>query len=173
MRANDKKGQTTCVDALKDLVEGRLADWTGLPEGCGPDDLSKVLEGGEDEGRGQLSSNPAQFRLYQSSHTTGLIQAWFDKHKHTFLITIVAPHIEGAVKDLLDKLGEPEKKLDSDVGYHADAHQWIYAKRGLTLYVREHSTEIARVAVYLPTSVEYYIQWLGAKDENKYHPRGR
>lgn len=158
---------------MRRLASGDLAEWVGLPPDCGPSALSQVFEGGEAAAQGILSNNRAYFRLYRRAGNEGMIQAWFDDEDHAFLITIVAPDIKGDVKELLERLGQPEKKLGPLVGHHADAHQWVYAGRGLTLYVREHLGEIARVAVYQPTDVEYYEMYLGATDQKRYRPRNR
>lgn len=160
-----------CASALRSLAEGSLADWTGLPSSCSVVALAAVFEGGEARYQGTLSGNPAMYRIYRISTQREAIYAWFDDNDEVFLITIEKPTIKGAVEELLTRLGLPEKRLSSLVGYHADAHQWIYAQRGITLFVREHKNEVARVAVYQPSSVEFYEEYLGAKDQKIYRPR--
>jgi hypothetical protein len=164
---------TECEMALRRLAEGAFEGWTGLPPQCGASDLAVTFSGGETEGSGFLSHRPAKFRVYQFPGQSEVIYAWFDENTHVMLITIVAPTIKGDVRTLLANLGPPETRLEQGVGNHADAHQWIYASRGMTLFVREHSNTIARVAVYPPTSVERYMERLGAQDKKRYWPTHR
>jgi hypothetical protein len=167
---SQNKTNSACESVLRKLSAGDFDDWSGLPSQCKPADLAAVLSGGERAANGILSNQPTNFRVYQAPNQSEVIQAWFDDDDNVLLITIVSPFIKGDVKALLERFGPPEKKLEQGVGYHADAHQWIYASRGITFYVREHSNEIARVAVYPPTSVEDYINRLGARDQKRYWP---
>jgi hypothetical protein len=165
---------TDCESALRRLGAGELADWKGLPAGCGTADLGKVFRGGGDPaGNGKLSTRPTRFRNYQAEGQGQPLQVWFDDADRAILVTWIQPSVQGSVKDLLAALGAPEKKLDPTVGYHADAYQWIYAARGLTLYVREHDGTLARISAYAPTTVEDYAARLGARDQKEYLPRGR
>lgn len=165
--------KSECEIAFRRLAEGDFEGWTGLPSECGPSDLAAIFSGGEGEGNGLLSNYPTKFRVYQSPEQSEVIQAWFDENDHVSLITMVAPTLKGNVQELLNSFGPPEKRLEQGAGYHADAHQWIYAGRGITFFVREHSNEFARVAVYPPTSVAQYVERLGATDKKRYRPNPR
>jgi len=158
---------------LRRLAEGDFEGWKGLPSDCRPSDLGAVFGGGESPGNGLLSNQPAKFRVYQFPGQSEDIEAWFQEDDRIILVSIATPTINGDVKALLDTFGSPEKRLEQGVGYHADAHQWIYASRGITFFVREYSNEIARVVVYPPTSVEDYLERLGAKDKKRYWPNTR
>lgn len=156
---------------LRRFAAGDFVDWTGLPKGLTPDKLRRLWSGGARQIPGRLSSQPTPLRVYRCDEQQWEIHAWFDNNEELFLLTLDLPTIKGEVADLLCRLGSPDKKLHPLEGYHADAHQWIYATRGLTLFVREHSNEIARVAVYRPCSVAYYEQYLGARDKERYFAR--
>lgn len=163
---------TPCAAAIRAFAAGQLATWTGLPAGCTDRDLAAVFDGGGDPaGDGRLSHVPTKFRDYSAGDPNRPIQAWFDSADTAFLITWVAPTVAGDVASLLAALGAPEYKLEPGVGYHAGAHQWIYASRGLTLWVRERRNEIARVAVYRPTTPSDYEERLGGRDKTRYEPR--
>jgi hypothetical protein len=161
-----------CEAALRLLARGAFDAWRGLPPDCGPKELEAVFTGGETASQGMLSGWPTPFRVYQTPEQREVLHAWFDEADRVMMITIVAPVTEGDVHGLLSRLGPPEERLDPEIGYHADAHQWIYASRGLTLYVREHLDEIARVSAYPPTSAAYYKDRLGATDRKRYLPGG-
>lgn len=89
-----------------------------------------------------------------------------------FLLTETVTAGPADIEALLRDLGPPDRKLDQLVGRHADAQQWIYASRGLTLYVREHNWTIASVAGYAPSSANYYERYLGAHDQRRYSAGG-
>lgn len=157
---------------MRAFAAGDLATWTGLPAGCTDRDLTAEFSGGGGPGGdGRLSHVPAKFRTYSAGDPQRPIQAWFDGSDNAFLITWIAPTVVGDVDALLSTLGEPEHKLAPGIGYHADAHQWIYASRGLTLWVRERRNEIARVAMYRPTTAADYENRLGGRDKTRYLPR--
>lgn len=156
---------------LRRFATGDFVDWMGLPKGLTPYELRRLWSGGETQIQGRLSGHPTPLRVYHCDEQQWEIHAWFDDDEEIFLLTLDLPTIKGEVADLLRKLGLPDKKLHPLIGYHADAHQWIYPARGLTLFVREHSNEIARVAVYRPCNVEYYEQYLGAHDKKRYYIR--
>ena len=169
----DQESKMECEKALSLLAAGDLLNRVGLPATCGPAALAAVWTGGETLFQGRLSSHPTPFRSYHALEREGTVRAWFDDDDFAFLITIEAPKTKPDVKTLLDRLGPPEKKLDPFVGYHADAHQWIYANRGLTLFVREHLNEMARIAAYRPNSVVFYELYLGATNKRRYKPRAK
>ena len=157
---------------MRAFAAGDLATWTGLPAGCTDRDLAAVFSGGGGPGGdGRLSHLPTKFRTYSAGDPERPIEAWFDSTDTVLLINWVAPAVAGDVAALLTALGPPEQKLEPGVGYHASAHQWIYASRGLTLWVRERRNEIARVAVYRPTTAADYENRLGGRDKTRYLPR--
>jgi hypothetical protein len=121
--------------------------------------------------QGRLSGFPARFLAYPPA-TRGSIQAWLDDSDHLFLVTIDRPTIVGDPTALLGALGPPEAKLDPGVGIDPIAHQWIYAARGLTLYVDEAHNTITRVAGYRPAATSFYEHRLGATDRPHRWPRG-
>jgi hypothetical protein len=166
------KPSTPCETAIRALAAGELATWKGLPGDCTDRDLAALFSGGGDPaGDGRLSHAPTKFRDYAAGDAHRPIKAWFDDEDTAFLVTWVEPAVAGDVAALLAALGPPEQKLEPGVGYHADAHQWIYAARGMTLWVREHRDEIARVAVYKPTTAADYELRLGGRDKTTYLPR--
>lgn len=170
----DTAATDACDAALRALGAGALGDWRGLPVGCTAADLGRVFTGGGDPpGNGRLSTRPTRFRNYRADGQPQPLQVWFDDDDRAILITWIQPSVVGPVKELLATLGAPEAKLDPSIGYHADAHQWIYAGRGLTLYVREHDGTLARASAFPPTTAADYEARLGAHDQREYLPRRR
>ena len=167
---------TPCAAALRDFAAGNLAAWKGLPAGCTDRDIAGVFAGGGDPaGDGRLSNLPTKFRVY-SAGDPGLeppIAAWFDGNDTATLVTWDEPALSGDATTLLAALGPPEHKLERGAGHPASDHQWIYASRGLTVWVFEPRSEITRVAVYQPTTPEDYEWHLGGHDKTRYWPRRR
>jgi hypothetical protein len=167
---------TTMEESVRRVLEayahGDFAQWQGLPL-CGPKDLSAVFGGQvEAPGRGMLSGEPTAFRVYQVAATSKEIWAWFDSEDKTLLLTSIEPVLNLPASDLLAALGVPELTLEAGLGPHADARQWIWAQRGLTLFVREEAEdgpEIARVCAYRRTTPSDYVENLGAHDRTRYH----
>lgn len=161
----------TCETELTRFVSGDWRGWSGLPAGCGHPELAAVFQGGDTVIPGRLSGQPTSLRVYRSAHQKEEINAWFDDDAHAFLLTLDSPATDITADVILQAWGPPQKKLHPLIGLHADAHQWIYASRGFTAFVREPGGDIARVAAYRPSSVEYYEQYLGATDKRHYTPR--
>ena len=163
-----------CATALRDLAGGRLATWKGLPAGCTDQEIAAVFAGGGDPaGDGRLSNRPSKFRTYAPGdpNVEPPIKAWFDSADTATLITWHEPVLPGGTSTLLEALGAPEQKLEPGSGYPASSHQWIYASRGLTLWVFEPRSEITRIAVYRPTTPTDYEHDLGGRDRMRYWPR--
>lgn len=160
------------MGALDDLARGDLAAWQGLPD-SGPAELAAALGGpSEPPGSGLLSGVRAPFRTYRAPAQPEEVWAWFDDRDRARLVVLEWPALVVSAPELLAALGPPEHKLDPAIGHHKDAFQWIWASRGLTLYVREwrdDGPEIARASAYRPTTVADYVDNLGASDETRYH----
>ena len=165
---------TPCAAAMRDFAAGKLDFWKGLPAGCTDRDIAAVFAGGGDPaGDGRLSNLPTKFRVYSTGDPKlePPIKAWFDGTDTVTLITWHEPVLPGDAASLLAALGPPEQKLEPGAGYPASSHQWIYASRGLTLWVFEPRTEITRLAVYRPTTPADYEHHLGGRDQKRYLPR--
>jgi hypothetical protein len=58
---------------------------------------------------------------------------------------------------LLDALGEPEMKLNSFLGaFEIENSEYVYARRGLTIYVNPATGVLLRIAAFRPASLEHY-----------------
>jgi hypothetical protein len=58
---------------------------------------------------------------------------------------------------LLDALGEPETRLNSFQGtFEVEANEYVYTRRGLTLYVNRAVDTPLRIAAFAPGSLERY-----------------
>jgi hypothetical protein len=161
----------SAIETLRRLARGDLAGWSGLPD-VGPAEVTAAFGGVvEEPGNGRLSGVPTRFRTYRVPEQREELWGWFDDEDRVRLLVFDWPSLAAPAPALLETLGPPETKLEPGTGHHADAYQWVYAGRGLTLYVREwreDGPEIARVAAYRPTTVDDYVENLGATDRTHY-----
>jgi hypothetical protein len=75
---------------------------------------------------------------------------------------------------LLDALGEPETRLNSFQGtFEVEANEYVYARRGLTLYVDRAIETPRRIAAFTPCSLERYQRDLRLDLQLKRLPRSR
>jgi hypothetical protein len=60
-------------------------------------------------------------------------------------------------KALLAKLGEPDHKLDSYLGLlRLEKSEYVYLRRGLTLFLNPDTSAVLRIAAFAPSSLEEY-----------------
>ncbi|RXT36536.1 hypothetical protein [Bradyrhizobium betae] len=75
---------------------------------------------------------------------------------------------------LLNTLGEPEAKLDSFLGtFEIKGSEYVYARRGLVLYVNPATAKLLRIAGFAPASLYDYQRNLRLDLEVKLLPPSR
>jgi hypothetical protein len=58
---------------------------------------------------------------------------------------------------MLETLGEPDARLDSYLGtFEIERSEYVYARRGLTLYINPANGVLFRIAAFVPTELETY-----------------
>lgn len=152
-------------DALRRVLSGDLDGWAGLPEGTEPADLAAVSQGEGPAGQARLSGMATVFRDY-AGHP-GLLRAFFDDDDHAFLLW--ADWAPG--EDALEQLGEPEAKLEDIQSRRPGAVQWVWGACGVTAYVDGDGDSVRGLALFAPTSAEYYRAALGGTEGVPYRPR--
>jgi hypothetical protein len=64
---------------------------------------------------------------------------------------------EHELSPLVDELGDAPERLDYAHGtLPVDGGEWVYADRGITLFVNTTAEELLHVALYAPTGVADY-----------------
>jgi hypothetical protein len=154
--------------ALQAVLAGDPAGWEGLPDDCTPADFKALSSGGGAAAQGRLSGNPTELRDYQGH--PGPLRVFFDDAPHAYLVRADWPQV-GAGPALHTELGEPEARLIEPARIPGTT-QIVWAARGLTAYVTG-SGEIRGLALYRPTSADYYRLALGGDDEVPYRPYRR
>lgn len=153
------RSDSACAQRIDDLADHNFATWSGLPTPC---PLTEVLRRfplrKPGLGRGRLGRREAGFTLLDADGSRASARVWLHTETEVLLIDTVPNLGQGQpVRALLDALGEPDAKRD----YHwttipVSQGEWIYAARGLTLFLNTDHQTVVRVAVYAPSTVEAY-----------------
>ena len=154
---------------LEAALRGELVAWKGLPDDLDDAGLATVAGPGSGPQAGRLSGMPVQAREYRGP--LGRMLAWFDDDDRVFLIWADKPPFARPAGEILDALGEPEKRLTDRPSRFPGTVQWVWADRGLTAYVAEDEHDIRALALFRPGTVAFYEQWLGAGEGVPYRPR--
>lgn len=145
---------SSCVSALRALVEGRLDAWHGLPPGCSRQDAEAAYGSGEGgpDGVASLAGTLTAFRRYaQSKRVPRDVQVWLREDDSILAVEVNDLKTAQSVAHLL---GAPEAIERSGVGrVHT---QRIYASRGLVLHVQDITGAIVRSYGFAPCTLEQF-----------------
>lgn len=149
---------TTCEDARVAIEVRRFIGWRGLPATCSPTDLF----GGLDEqhwGTRRLGKVSARQRLLElPGYQRPLLSVRDDV---VVLFDGAYPDLEGGWDALRADLGEPDTRLDyRDGTITIAASEWVYATRGITVFVSSDVSRVYHVAVFTPTTLDVYLERL-------------
>lgn len=159
---SDAQAQSTTdaeqIAALRALAAGRLAEWRGLPPGCGRPHVETAFGPSEPgpDGSGRLGPTPTAFRRYPptSIGPYGLV-VWLVGDQ-VELIEINTPSLAEAPEA---QLGPPEAEAPSRLD--AMHIQLIYARRGLTIHLHRFTRQLKRIYAYPATTHEAFLaSWL-------------
>ena len=88
------------------------------------------------------------------------------------MIEAQLPELPHPLTVLRESLGKPTARLDYQWGFvSVPAGEWVYAARGITLFLNTDRTLLTHVAVYAPTDLETYREELRLNLEKKRLPR--
>ena len=146
-----------CRAAFDAFARGDLRNWQGLPPGC---ELSGIADsdtlGRRAEGTGMLGQGRASYRMIAVEHYSEPIRVWH-VDGNILLMDVRYPVISPDLKELLESLGKPEALLDSHFSSIVmEKSEWVYATKGLSLFINPDNFLLLRLAVYHPTTVDGY-----------------
>jgi hypothetical protein len=163
----------TCQDARAAIEARRFIGWTGLPAGCDVTETfgialeaewtPRLLGRKPQKVRRNLLELPGYRQPLLSVGQDGAV-LMFDGH---------LPDVDGGWPALQQDLGAPDAKLDYVNGLLGATPQgeWVYASRGITVFVNSDTTRLMHVAVYPVTTVERWEDELRFDLEVKRTPR--
>lgn len=155
-------------NSARNAIETRnFIGWRGLPSGCTPDTLFDVSL---DEHWGELQLGkrfePAKTRLLD---TNGYYRPMvYVRDGVVVMFDGMNPALANSWDKLSEDLGTPEAKLDWVHGTVPMPHgERVYASRGITIFLNPENNFVIYVAVYVPTTVEGYVERLRQKREKR------
>lgn len=148
-------------ERLTAFARGDLAGWRGLAPSTTLADVAAVFEvDHEFTGAGPLGGRfePADWVAASADGFPRGIRIW---HRGERVVLLDAEVELGAQADegLLSELGEPEARWAAALGpIPVDGSEWVFAARGLTLYVDPGTRRVDRLLVYEATDLETYSE---------------
>jgi hypothetical protein len=142
--------------AIQALAERDFSRWSGLPDDGSLIDLtSRFSKQGEWSGVGELGERDAEYLWIDVAGYKNPLRVWYEGDR-VLVIDVENPEIKNPGK-LLVQLGQPEAQLNtwqSLVPRHSG--EWVYAKRGLALFLDPSTRLIFHLAVFPPTTLADY-----------------
>lgn len=155
------KNNDAYAEAWKAVTARDYRNWKGLPAGCRVSQVDAALPRLRDEhGIGKLgkANHPAMFRMHVAQGYPRNLKVWF-REDHVVLIEADLPKLAYPSSDLLKSLGEPEARIDTHLDVlPVSGGAWVYAKRGITVFLDVGLTEVMRLALYPPCSLKEYLE---------------
>lgn len=155
----DRPAMSNCAPTLEGLLRKELATLPGLPADCTLDALAARIEIDGEDRRGVLGQavNPSVYRGARAAGYDDTVKVW---HEGGVVLKLVfdLPKLADPPA-LLAALGAPDAKLDffpSTVPKLREKGAWVYASRGLTLFLSGDGKNVVRFEVYPPTTAEAY-----------------
>jgi hypothetical protein len=150
--------------ALQIFSRRDFGAWSGLPRATPLADIARLFPLEDDwRGVGRLGSDLKETR-YAYITIEGFeqqVRIWLNEDNNIILMDVEYPTLPFSLSSLLDRLGTPDAKLDSYFGMlFLQQSEWIYANRGLTLFINPENSALLRIAVYASSTLDEYVKSL-------------
>lgn len=150
---------SACVLAIRNFAEGRIADAI-LPSHCAVAEVVQAFWAGAEvsDATGVLGTERIQvrWRAIDSGIAGKHLRLWHDG-QYVLAVELEAPRVVGDWDSLRVALGEPEAKFAYWKGVvESESGQWVYATRGIAVFVSLSEATLVRVMMFPPTSVAAY-----------------
>ncbi|MFK4530688.1 hypothetical protein ABIF90_008669 [Bradyrhizobium japonicum] len=147
------------LSALQSFARRDLRAFAGLAEQTSLNDVAAVFDvDRSSHGQGLLGSARHQTNWF-SAAAEGFargIRVWAEGDV-VVLIDATSINLLEPLSSLLGRLGEPEAKLNSFQGtFEVESNEYVYVRRGLTLYVDHAIDTPRRIAAFTPCGLESY-----------------
>lgn len=147
-----------CQKTLRQFASRDFSAWQGLASECRRVDLESLFPSDNDwTGSGMLGTRSYDYFWSPVTGYENPVRVWLNGES-VALLEVEAPEITNS-RELLDELGEPDARLDAyRHTVRVPGGEWVYASRGLTLFVYPPDALIYHLAAYAGTSLEHYEQ---------------
>lgn len=158
MHSEKPASKDSCEAALALVAAGSFQAWQGLPPGCSIDDLTRRFGASLGTARAALGEDllPTDFMVFELSGQSRPLRA-FVEHGRVLLLDLEYPVLGDDADTLRAALGAPEAQLDFPWNVLVlEQAEWVYPRRGLTLFINPDTRKVLRWAVYTPTDLATY-----------------
>jgi hypothetical protein len=109
-------------------------------------------------GLARLGRTKRQFRMLVMKAYEHSVRVWLDGPR-VLMLDVQTPKFSSDVAVVLNELREPEAKLDYVWGTLPIAEgEWVYAKRGLSLFLAPNGLAVFHLAAFSGTTVDEYVE---------------
>jgi hypothetical protein len=163
----------SCASALQKFAARDFGTWTGLPESCSLAEVTRQFRlVDEDSGLARLGSTKREFRVLDVSGYEHPVQVWSEGSR-VLALDVEYPSLLSEVSVLLKQLGDPEAKLDYNWStMRIEKGEWVYADRGLALFLAPDSSAVFHLIVFPRTTVPEYEENFQLHLGRRRFPRG-
>jgi hypothetical protein len=143
----------TCEEARRRIERVELGGWTGLPA-CPPSALG--ADGDVEEWAERPLGEDFERASFRVLECAGYYRPTVSV-RDGVVVLFDGMNPEHELAPLAAELGDPAERLDYAHGtLPVDGGEWVYAGRGITLFVNTTAEELLHVALYAPTEVADY-----------------
>jgi hypothetical protein len=160
-------------EQIKLVDEGHFEQWTGMTHEWTQKIFESLFGSELNCSNGFLSGKKINKCMLQLKLQRQPLQIFTDDIGKIKLLRVEDVRVASSLKDIIQLLGEPEFKrslIYPDM--YSPANQWVYASKGITLYVLNENSEsnmpLSAVALYEPTTVDNYLTNLGGKETMRF-----
>ena len=153
------ESDTSCESAIRVFTAREFGKWHGLPASCTLEEVTQHLPLLNDGvGLARIGRTKRQFRMLVVEGYEHNVRVWLDGPR-VLMLDVQTPKISSDVAVVLNELGEPEAKLDYVWGTLPIAEgEWVYPKRGLSLFLAPTRLAIFHLAVFSLSTLEVYVE---------------
>jgi hypothetical protein len=150
---------------LTHIDQGTLADWQGWSPAWQLDDLQQLVQPSHSALPYQLGSQSLLRHWFQLPNQPQPLQVLADTQGEVVLVRLEDAILSQSAQALADQWGKPDlkKELPSDHRF-APAQLWVFAARGISLYVLDAHTQgprcLSAIALYVPTTSAHFLSTL-------------
>lgn len=158
---------------MESIQQGDLSEWQGLPMDLNLPQINAVLGTPVRQGGYVISSKLCTLSRYALEGQSQPLQVFKDESGAILLFRLEDPLLLHSANELVERWGEPDQKriLPNDHPY-APSSQWIFARRGVTLYVMDAAKKeylsLLAASFYAPTEADLYLRQLGGNERVRF-----
>ncbi|MBW4612992.1 MAG: hypothetical protein KME21_06855 [Desmonostoc vinosum HA7617-LM4] len=150
----------SCQEALTLFANKDFSKWQGIPSQCQTNDVFSLYKPiNEESVTGKLGSEytPTFYKACRVENYDEPVKVWF-KENAIVKIEVKYPQLSAQQYQAIVKaLGEPTEKLDYYFSnFLISQGNWVYAEQGISLFLNTDGTNLIKLSVYYPTSMDDY-----------------